>query len=106
MTALDIADAIVGAATATAGLILVFLGATLASFERFSSEAQSSVKQHYQWRGQVAFVGLIVAVAASVFGLVAKWMGAVGLAVAAFVLLTISLALVVYAAYLSVSEIQ
>lgn len=54
----------------------------------------------------MAFAGLILAVASAVFGLIAKWMQASGLTVAAFGLLTVSLGFVLYAAYLSLSEIE
>jgi hypothetical protein len=107
LAALDIADAVVGAATATAGLVLVFLGAVSASYERYlPQERRPALKARYRLRGGVAFAGLILAVASAVFGLIAKWMQASSLTVAAFGLLTVSLGFVLYAAYLSLSEIE
>lgn len=107
LAVLDIADAVVGAATATAGLVLVFLGAVSASYERYlPQERRPALKARYRLRGNVAFASLIVAVASAVFGLIAKWAQTPGLTVAAFGLLTISLCFVLYAAYLSLSEIE
>ena len=106
MDALKMADAIVGASSATAGLLLVFLGSVTSSYELYRPTDKKAVRKKYQERGLVAWLGLIIAFASAVLGLLAQWMTAANLAVAAFLLLTVSLLFVLYAAYLSLSEIK
>lgn len=93
-----------GASAATSGLILVFLGATATAFESYSATEKASVKTKYRPRAAVAFASLIVSISAVIFAILADWMDAPGLAVAAFVLLCVALFGVLYAAFMSVSE--
>ena len=106
MAALDITGQIVGAGTATAGLILVFLGATTASYEGYQAQERRSVRDVYQLRANIAFATLLVSIATVVFALLSDWFDASGLAVASFGLLCVSLVGVAWTAYISVSEIK
>lgn len=106
MAALDIAGTIVGAATASAGLILVFIGATTTAFEGYHAQEKRSVRSRYQKRANFAFGSLLFSMFAVFSGLLADWMDANEAAVAAFIFLVISLFGVVCAAYSSISEIR
>jgi hypothetical protein len=104
--AVTIAGEIAGAATALAGLILVFLGATAASFGGYEKTAQKTVRSRYQQQGWSALLGLIFALAATFFALIAKWNVHEGLAVTAFILLVVAAVFVAAAAITSVLEIK
>ncbi|MGR3662081.1 MAG: hypothetical protein ACU0CA_12985 [Paracoccaceae bacterium] len=106
MAILDITGAIAGAATASSGLILVYIGASVASFQSYQPQERRSVKDRYQFRVNLAFGALLVSVFSAVFALVADWMDAAGLGVVAFVLLMFALLGVAVTAYLSLSEIS
>lgn len=106
MAALDIAGTIVGASTATAGLILVFIGTTTAAYESYQAQERRTVKARYRKRAYTAFVALIVSISAVVFGLLADWLDAPGLAVVSFGFLVLSLLGVLWASYVSISEIK
>jgi ABC-type Fe3+-siderophore transport system permease subunit len=104
--ALSIAGEIAGAATAMAGLILVFLGATATSFDSYQKQEQNSVRRRYQQRAWTAFAGFAFALAAAFSALLAKSITHEGWAVAGFILLVVALVLVVVAALTTVLEIK
>jgi uncharacterized membrane protein len=60
----------VGAATALAGLILVFLGAISASFASYHKQEQAAVRARFQTRAWIAFVGFTLALLSAALALV------------------------------------
>jgi hypothetical protein len=59
---LNIAGEVSGASAALAGLILVFFGSALSSFDTYSVEQQNSVRWSYRRRAWPAFVGFVAAI--------------------------------------------
>jgi len=106
LAVLDITGAIAGAATASSGLILVYIGASVSAFQTYDAQERRSVLKKYRFRTNFAFGALLVSVSSAIFALLADWMDAAGLGVAAFGLLLLSLAGVAITAYLSLSEIS
>jgi hypothetical protein len=55
--------------TALAGLILVFLGALLTSFDGYGAEGQSAVRRKYQHRAWLALSGFVAALISATLAL-------------------------------------
>jgi uncharacterized membrane protein len=64
----DIADA----ATALAGLILVYLGAVAVRYETLDAKEQSSVRNVYRSHARRAFRGIVIALVAAIAALTAE----------------------------------
>jgi uncharacterized membrane protein len=105
-SAISIAGEVAGAATAMAGLILVFLGATSTSFDSYQKQEQNSVRKRYRQRAWSAFTGLSLSLLATFFALVSKWADSEAMAVTAFILLVAGLVFVVAVAITTVLEIK
>ena len=69
---LEIAGDVASAAGVFAGLVLVFFGAALASFDGYDETQKGSVRWTYRRRAWPAFISLVMALAACGFGLYAK----------------------------------
>jgi hypothetical protein len=69
---LEVAGEVSAAAAAFAGLVLVFFGASIASFDAYSAEQQDSVRSIYRSRAWPAFVALIAAILSCGVSLYAK----------------------------------
>lgn len=86
--------------TALAGLVLVFLGSVLASYDSFEPTAKRAVRRKYRWRAWVGFAGFLCSLVAATAGLIGLMRGAapwLWVGVAALVLsglLLVALALV------------
>jgi hypothetical protein len=58
MDATHIADELLTASTALAGLILVFVGSAVSGYDGYGAEQQQAVKAKYQRQGWLGFSGL------------------------------------------------
>lgn len=74
MDSISIVSEIVGASTALAGLILVYLGSLVASYAAFQPQERKSVRQRHQRRAWVAFGGFALALLTATLGLLGKWL--------------------------------
>lgn len=74
MDSISIAGEAVAAATALAGLILVYLGGLTSSYSSYQPQERKSVVSSYQKRGWIAFVGLVLALLAAALGVIGKWL--------------------------------
>jgi hypothetical protein len=75
LPALDIvsdASDIAAAATALAGLILVYLGAVAVRYETLDPKHQSAVRDDYRRHARIAFRGIVIALLAAIAALTAK----------------------------------
>ena len=106
MNSLSVAGEVVQAATALAGLILVYLGSIANSYESYDSTQQGSVRQSHQRRIWLAFVGLVFALASSALAVVGKWAGSECSATAAIILLLIAFVWGIVSALLTVLEVR
>jgi uncharacterized membrane protein len=68
----SLASDIVGAATALAGLILVYLGAAAVRYESLDPKDQSAVRDVYRRHAARAFRGIVIALLAAVAALLSK----------------------------------
>lgn len=106
MNGISVASEVAGAATALAGLILVYLGSIGASFASFERTQQGAVLASHQRRAWLAFGGVLIALLAAVLAVLAKWLPCEPLADAAVIILFISFGGGVISALLTVLEIH
>lgn len=90
MDSISIAGETVTAATALAGLILVYLGSVAASYGGYQPTERKSVKGSFQRRAWIAFVGLVLALIAAALGVLGKWLPNECVADAGTILLLVS----------------
>lgn len=105
-SAVNVAGEVASAATALAGLVLVFLGAIASSYGTYEKTAQAAVRGRFQTRAWFAFVGLVLSLLAGLLAVVAKWLTNECAGLAAIVLLFIALIWVLLAALSAVREIR
>ena len=68
----SISSDIAAAATALAGLILVYLGAVAVRYETLDPKDQSAVREDYRRHARRAFRGIVIALVAAVAAMTAK----------------------------------
>ncbi|MEH6718941.1 MAG: hypothetical protein V7704_08690 [Aurantimonas endophytica] len=95
----------VTAATALAGLILVYLGSLAASFGTFQPQEQKTVRPRYQKRAWVAFAGLAIALLSASLGVLGKWLPNECMANAAVIILLVAFAWGIGIALLTAQEV-
>jgi peptidoglycan/LPS O-acetylase OafA/YrhL len=105
-SAIDVSGDITAAATALAGLILVFLGSTSTSYDSYQKTEQGAVRRRYQRRAWFAFVGFVLALLSAFFALVGKWLHQECASLAGIALFVVALAWALFAALSSVKEIK
>lgn len=105
-SAVNVAGEMVGAATALAGLTLIFLGAIATSYGAYTKAEQNSVRNRYQARGWFAFIGFVLALLSALLALVAKWLANECTALVAMALLFAAVAWVFMAGLSAVREIR
>jgi lysylphosphatidylglycerol synthetase-like protein (DUF2156 family) len=105
-SAIEVSGDVLAAATALAGLILVFLGATSTSYDSYEATEQGAVRNSYQRRAWFAFVGFALSLVAALLALIGKWFHQECASLAAVVIFIIALILTLLAAFFSVREIK
>ena len=70
-----VSEEVVGAATALAGLILIYIGTQAATFGSYQAQEQKSVRGRFLRRAWFAFIGFVLALLAAGLGIVGKWVG-------------------------------
>lgn len=91
--------------TALAGLILVFLGATLNAYDSYDADAQPVVKPKYKQRAILAFAGFLASLVSAVLAFAAGWCGNVAWLNGAMFALGISFLLLLIMAATSLMEV-
>jgi hypothetical protein len=97
-SAVNVAGDVASAATALAGLILVFLGAIASSFASYQKQEQASVRSRFQLRAWLAFVGFVLALLSAALAVAGRWLALECAALLAIVLLFVALIWVAFAA--------
>lgn len=105
-SALEITGDIASAATALAGLILVFIGTASTSFDAYEKQEQHAVRSRYQSRAWIAFIGFAFALLSAVFALLGKWLSQQCLSLLAIALLFVAFIFALFAALSAVREIK
>jgi hypothetical protein len=102
----EIAGDILAAATALAGLLLVFMGAVSTAYSSYETQQQAAVLAQFRRRAWLAFTGFILSVLAAVCALGAKWFDSAGLASISACLLLAGFLTVVVAALRAVLDVN
>nr|NUR37551.1 hypothetical protein [Sphingomonas sp.] len=103
---LEMASDIIGAGTAMAGLVLVFLGSVSNGFESYAPQERRSVVKKYRRRAWAAFAAFTLALVAALLGLLSKWLQLACLTGAGLILLILSFAAVLLLGFGEVREIE
>lgn len=107
---MSVTSDIVNAATALAGLILVYLGAVAVRYETLDPKEQSTARDVYRRHARRAFRGIVIALVAAVAALTAEALKsepyATIIAVVAFIALLMSFFIAVMAAYWTLTSID
>ncbi|MCP3472406.1 hypothetical protein NLM33_19015 [Bradyrhizobium sp. CCGUVB1N3] len=69
---IEVGGDISAAATALAGLLLVFLGAIAVAFEGYQPQERNPIRGRYQRRAWLGFVGFVFAILAAATGIAGK----------------------------------
>jgi hypothetical protein len=104
--AIEVAGDVASAASAVAGLTLVFMGSIATSFEAYAKTEQKTVRGSYQRRAWFAFAGFVLALLSTAVALISKWQDVSYFAVAAIFILFVALSLVLIAGLIAILEIK
>jgi hypothetical protein len=105
MIGVSAAGEVVTAATALAGLILVYLGALVTAYGAFQPQERKAVKGRFQTRAWIAFAGFGLALLSAGAGVVGKWLPSECIADAAIILFMIAFLWGLLIAFLTAREI-
>lgn len=106
MNGISVAGEVAGAATALAGLILVYLGSISASYGSYDFTQKGAVRASHRRRAWFAFFGFIISLLAAVFAILSKWLPCETLADIAVIALFLAFASAAISALASVLEIS
>jgi hypothetical protein len=101
-----IADQVLTASTALAGLLLVVLGAVTSSYESYSPQFRPDVRGRFLRRGWFAFAGFAVSLLSALSALAYYWHESTYLIGASAALLVLGLIIALLAALISVMDIR
>jgi hypothetical protein len=104
--AIEVGGDVSAAATALAGLLLVFLGSISTTFDGYQKTEQGAVRGRYQRRAWIAFAGFVFAILAAAGGIAGKTFHQECIAAVALACLVIALAVSLLAALFSALEIR
>lgn len=106
MGALSVTSDIIGAGTALAGLMLVYIGFQIADFGTYSATEKKTVKPKFQLRAGLAVVGVILALLAALAALLTKAAGDQNFAIVPITLAVIAFLWTIVIAVANVWEIK
>jgi hypothetical protein len=94
------------AATALAGLILVFLGGVFTAYERYDTEQKAAVRSKYRLRAWLAFSGFLLALFAATTPWIVRIGGSEGWLTLGTVALALAFAVLIAVAFLAMMEMN
>ena len=94
------------AASALAGLILVFLGQSVSAYDGFEADAQGAVRTKYQRRARLAFAGLMSALVSVAVALISIWWSPSCFLPIAVLGVAVAFALTALLAWLTLSDVR
>ena len=106
MNGITVAGEVASAATALAGLILVYLGSISASFGSYDFTQKGAVRASHRRRAWLALVGFIVSLLAAVLAILSKWLPCETLADVAVIALFLAFFGAAISALLTVLELN
>lgn len=101
----DLANQIVTASAALSGLIVVFLGAILTSYDQFTTAEKGVVKSAYRFRAWMGLSGLVLSLIGGVMAVIASVCSETVWLVAAVLAMGLSLFLLLIMAAVAVWEV-
>lgn len=101
-----IAGDVASAASAVAGLTLVFIGAIASSFDSYQKTEQAKIRSRYQRRAWFVFAGFALTLLATSLALISKLLSLPCATIAALVILFVALIFVLFAGFFAVREIR
>jgi hypothetical protein len=105
LNSVSIAGEVVTAATALAGLILVYLGSLASDYASYQPQEKKTVKPKIQKRALVSFVGLIISLSSAFLGVIGKWIPSENVSDVSTMLLLVAFAWGAWIAYMTFAEI-
>jgi len=103
---MHIADDLLTASTALAGLIFLFIGTTIGRWDSYSAQQQKAVRRKYQLRGWFGLLGFAAALASAVLALLFNWASFTAIVYASAGFFLVSLGVVCFAAIAQVRGIK
>lgn len=103
---LEMAGNILSAASFFAGLVLAYLGSSVAGYSSYDAVQQNSVRSSFMVRAWLAFSALIIAVGSGGFALLSDWRNDTGLLMVSIWLLAAAAVAGIICAFLTVREVQ
>jgi hypothetical protein len=101
-----VSSEVVGAGTALAGLILIYVGLLVSSYGSHQPQELKAVLGKYQTRAWFAFVGFLLAILSAVLGVLGKWLGSPCTGNASVIVLLAAFGWTVFAAVQTIREIS
>jgi len=106
-SAMEVSGDVVAAAATLGGLVLVFLGATFASYESYDPiQRGRELRARYRFRAWFIFIGFALAILAALSALLGKWLHYDCLAIAGLAIFIVSSLWVVVTAIVLVRDIK
>lgn len=106
MDATHIADQVLTASAAFAGLLLVSISNVVTAYESYPTEAQPAIRSRYRWRGWFSFGGFAISLLSALSALAFYWISSDWLIDASAAFLVLALASAFVAALISVKDIN
>jgi len=106
MDATHLADQVLTASTALAGLLLVVIGSLATSYQSYDAAGQADVRGSFQKRAWFSFSGLACCLIAALCAIAVYWTESLRLADAGAVLLIVALVVTLIAGLISVKDIS
>jgi hypothetical protein len=106
MDATHIADQVLTASVALAGLLLVSISGVVTAYESYPTEAQSAIRSRYRWRGWFSFGGFAVSLLSALSALLYYWIKSDCLIDTSAGLLVLALMGAFVAALISIKDIK
>jgi hypothetical protein len=101
-----VASEVVGAGTALAGLILIYIGVLVSSYGSYQPQEQKAVRGKFQARAWLAFVGFSLAILSAVLGVLGKWLGSPCTGNASVIVLLVAFGWTVFGTVQTIREIS
>lgn len=106
MDGTTVSQEVVGAATALAGLILIYIGIQVSSYGTYQAQEQKAVRGKFKTRAWLAFVGFSLAILSAMLGLLGKWLGSPCVGNASVIVLLAAFGWTVFATVQTIREIS
>jgi hypothetical protein len=102
----EVGGDVASSAAALAGLLLVYLGAIIVSFDGYQATERNTVKARYRRRGWLGFAGFVFAILATPLGLAGKGFQQESLVLASMACILVAVGISLIVAWFTVVEVR